>query len=179
MRRHINFEVEEGLIILSGDSRRGLWGNSVILRGGRTVHTGGQLPTTASSHTLLSVSLYTALANIHPKVIFGLCKERPGLKKPRLIVRCTDLSFINALNARAETASVHAREQNPIRAGKNFTSLLTSKRHRFDLTYEHAAIDDCRDCLLLGVWVREHVLDQRRVAGIPPALAPSAVSCVV
>jgi len=148
--RQLDFREVEGLVLLAAHTRRGTWGQSTLLRGCKTFRCGGQLQTVASQHTLLVVALTVALRDIPARDITRLLAERRRLKKPRLIVRCTDKNFIAAMQHLAtgqETGDVPT-----LRAGRNFLGMLLYQISRFTIEYEYAEPQEATDdgCCPLG-----------------------------
>jgi hypothetical protein len=147
------------------------------LRGCKTFRCGGQLQTVASQHTLLVVALTVALRDIPARDITRLLAERRRLKKPRLIVRCTDKNFIAAMQHLAtgqETGDVPT-----LRAGRNFLGMLLYQISRFTIEYEYAEPQEATDVMVVAHWVNQHVHDPKQIEDIPQILRPTSVSVVL
>jgi len=157
----VNFDSQDGLIMVSGD-RRGVWASQVLIKGSKTIRTGGQLPTTASRHTLQLVALTSALRSI-TKADAARITPR-GVSKARLLVTSIDSSFLDALQA-----------ETPLRAGRNFFTIAMQQLARFDLTFA-APEDGDMTVHMLSKWAANHVFPPKN---IPAVLIPSAVSQVI
>ncbi len=156
----IDFDNYEGRVLLAADRRRGVWANETLFRGSRNVRNAGQVPTTASSHTLLTVALTAALRNIHKAAANRLVSTATQkIKKPRLLVASIDATFCDALKVKMK------------RTGQNGPELV-----RFEITLhtgERPAV------LTLKNWSWTAIIDPKTIPTIPPVLLPSAVSTLV
>ncbi len=170
----IDFDNYEGRVLLAADRRRGVWANETLFRGSRNVRNAGQVPTTASSHTLLTVALTAALRNIHKAAANRLVSTATQkIKKPRLLVASIDATFCDALKVKMKRTGQNGPA---FRAGKNFLMALAQQLVRFEITLhtgERPAV------LTLKNWSWTAIIDPKTIPTIPPVLLPSAVSTLV
>lgn len=171
----IDFARYDGAIHLEADRRRGLWATQSLIRGKRTVRNAGQLPTTASAHTLHVVALMAALRDISRAQAAELVRDADivGLVKPRLLVICTDESFCDALQAKIQGQ----RSDKPLRCGKQFLIELARQLARFDVSW--VTDPESNACKTLRNWASKVLLAPSLLSTIPPILLPSVVSAVI
>lgn len=164
----INFRDTEGLVQLAADKRRGVWASQLLLRGARTVRTAGQLPTTASAHSLLTVALLNTLNSISRAQASRLA---PG--KARLVVLSSDAQFVNGLNLLVQNGDAAT-----LRSGKNFLTTLAKKLDRFDVTAMLPDADD-KGVLILGNWLTVNALHPASFGDLPVSIAPNVISQIL
>jgi hypothetical protein len=137
------------------------------------VRTAGQLPTSSTGHTLLTVALLTSLRNITKTQSLELVQTAAvkPISKPRIQVVVRDATFVDALHAK-----IHRQEGQPFRAGRNFLIELARQLARFEISF----VTDAEDLAAhsLKNWAVQHVVDRKLIAQMPPALAPAVVSNV-
>jgi hypothetical protein len=167
----IDLGKHDGFIYIAAEHRTGLWAYQSRITGHRTFRTGGQLPTTASAHSLLVLALLTGLRDISKAQAAELVKKaNAGLTKPRILVTSLDSTFCDALQDKMRG------QQNgkPLRAGKNFLIELARQLARFSVTFE--TDPDSTICYSLKNWAVRSIHDPKAAQRIPASLAPSAVS---
>jgi hypothetical protein len=168
---HVDFDLHEGLILLSADDSRGLWAFQSSIRGSRPSRTAGSLPTSASRHTLLAVGLTAALQSITKKQAAGLVSTaKTSIVKPRLCIVSTDPTFADALQAKMKG---HAGR--PLRTGKNFLIELARNLARFQVTLDTEV--ENYGVAALRRWAAQTIADPK--AYTPDAFAPTAASCLL
>lgn len=164
----INFRDTEGLVQLAADKRRGVWASQLLLRGARTVRTAGQLPTTASAHSLLTVALLNTLNSISRSQVARLASG-----KARLVVLSSDAQFVNGLNLLVQNGDAAI-----LRSGKNFLTTLVKKLDRFDVTAMLPDADD-KGVLILGNWLTVNALHPASFGDLPVSIAPNVISQIL
>ena len=169
----LNPETHELQIIVTADKRKGLWASSLFVRTGRSLRTGGQLPTTASAHTLLLVALTNTLRGISRHQYDALVKHSPdGITKPRVsVVVVGDQTFAPALSG-----LIKGDKSLPMHAGRNWLSIAAQQIARFHLSIETSI--DGRD-LALQSWVSKNLYPIPGFELLPAVLVPSLTSQVV
>jgi hypothetical protein len=132
----------DGGITIAADRRRGLWSYQAFLFGDKrkSSRVAGQLPASASAHTLLSVALTSALRGFSRKRVTDVT----GRERARLLVTVDDHAFIDAMN------QVQGAR---FRAGRNFLGSLKASVSRFDLTFALPSEND-HTCDILHDWTR-------------------------
>lgn len=170
----IDWSTDSGLILLANDHRTGLWANQTVIAKGKTVRTAGQLPSTAHTHTLFSVSLTHALRSITNRQREQIAIN-PG-QKPKIIVSVASHSFVNAVNGILKNEPIETRA--PFRCGGNFKDILFHQLGRFDVEFRRPSMMD-KTLLQLGGWMTATMIDKKTIENIPPALAAKAVSTIV
>jgi hypothetical protein len=172
MSTRIEFIEYDGVIHLGADPTKGIWANQTLLRGSRTIRTGGQLPTEASAHTLHVVALTTALRDITKGQAINLVNRAATIiGKPRIVVVVTDPTFADAL-----TAKIQGQQGKPLRAGKNFLVELARQLARFTVTFQTDPGNT--SSYSLRHWAKKSVHDPKAVQRIPQALAATVASAV-
>jgi hypothetical protein len=169
----LNPDTHDLQIIVTADKRKGLWASSLFVHTGRSLRTGGQLPTTASAHTLLLVALTNTLRGISRNQYQKLVNHLPeGITKPRVsVVVVGDQTFAPALSGLIKgDRSVRCR------AGRNWLTIAAQQIARFSLTIESS--DDKRD-LALQAWVQKNLYPIPGFEQLPAVLVPSLTSQVV
>jgi hypothetical protein len=168
----LDFTKHDVLVLLACDSRKGIWASESYVRNSKTVRNAGQISTTASSHTLQLVALTNALRSISYVRASKLLQSAPqGTTRARVLVTALDTTFVEALEAMTKDNST----SKPLRAGKNFISLLVRQWGRF--TFEIRPLDDGDYTgLTLLNWARRNVVDPKTVANTSAILRPTAVS---
>ena len=155
----------EGLILLGGDKRKGLWASSTILKSSKTVRQAGQLPTSASGHTLELVALASALRSISNSQVSFLMQNAPSsVTKPRLLIMSAD-----------KTRDAVTLAAKPLKAGRNFLSMVAREIGRFELTLQ-TDIGEDQSIANLSIWAHERILSPKTVGSIAQALRPTAIS---
>jgi hypothetical protein len=165
----IDFRETDGLVQLAADKRRGIWGSQLLIRGTRTVRTAGQLPTTASAHSLLTVALLNSLNSISR----GQAAKLAPIGRMRLIVLSSDAQFVNGLNMLVQNV-----DASTLRSGKNFLDILAKKIERFDVK---AMLPDANDkgVLILGNWLSVNALHPASFGDLPVSIAPNIISQIL
>jgi hypothetical protein len=167
----LDLTTHDALIQIAGDSHKGLWASQAFSRTSKfTVRTAGQLPTSASLHTLEIVALTTALRSITKGMAAKLIQ--PGMTKPRILVGTSDASFAGAISG----LLVGDRTAPLLRAGRNFLSIAAYQLARFNVEIRTPETGDTAILVLKG-WAQNHVTDPKVIKHIP-GLEPSAVSQV-
>jgi len=160
------------LLTITADKRRGLWASSVWVNNGKSLRTGGSLPTTASAHTLLLLALTNTLRSVSRNQYQSIQRTLPeGITKPRVkVIVAGDNTFAPAL---AEL--IKGDRTAKLKAGRNFLSIAAQQVARFSIDLENS--DDPRD-LALKVWVTKSLYPAQDFEILPAALIPSVVSAV-
>jgi hypothetical protein len=167
----VDFATRDAGIILAADNKTGLWAFSKITNRLRTIRNGGQLPTEASRHMLLTTALTVALTSYTKSNIDHMMYNAPhGVEKPRVIVLTLDSTFGPAVQGMLAESTTSPR----LRAGRNLISVLKQQMKRFDVEFYADARD--KDAFILSAWVKETLIDPKVLKRIPPALLPTAVS---
>ena len=170
---------QEGLILLASDRRKGIWVSQSIFKKCNTVRQGGQLPTSASAHTLELVALCTALRSVTKSQACFLTQNAPcTVTKPRLLIVSADPTFADALRAMMTRDAV-TLATSPIKAGRNFLSMAAHQLARFEVTLQTDTTQDDKSILVLRSWADQHIFSPTMMANIPPSLCPTAVSQVL
>jgi hypothetical protein len=169
----LNPDTHDLQIIVTADKRKGLWASSLFVHTGRSLRTGGQLPTTASAHTLLLVALTNTLRGISRNQYQKLVNHLPeGITKPRVsVVVVGDQTFAPALSG-----LIKGDRSLPMHAGRNWLSIAAKEIARFSLTIETSV--DGRD-LALQSWVQKNIFPFKELESLPAVLVPSLTSQVV
>lgn len=166
----IDFKQHDGLLLLASDKRRGIWGSQLLTRGARTVRTAGQIPTTASAHSLLTVALLNTLNGISRG---QAAKLAPQGSKMRLVIASSDVEFVAGLDLLVQGSNALK-----LRAGKNFIATLVKKLARFDVK---AMVPDAGDkgVFILGNWLSVNALHPASFDDLPQSLAPNVISQIL
>lgn len=160
---------------MGGDKRKGLWASSTILKSSKTVRQAGQLPTSASGHTLELVALASALRSISNSQVSFLMQNAPSsVTKPRLLIMSADKTFSDALRAMMTRDAVTLAAK-PLKAGRNFLSMVAREIGRFELTLQ-TDIGEDQSIANLSIWAHERILSPKTVGSIAQALRPTAIS---
>jgi hypothetical protein len=170
MRQYDFLKGYDGRVLITFNKRTGMWAAEVVTTLGRNTRTAGELPSEASSHTLLSVALTTSLQSI-TKSSARFIAERAGTPKPRILVVSANETFLIALEAKMKgDKEVMARRT--LKTGKQFLKILAYQLARFSITFETAqrGFESER---ILREWMHRHLI---RLSDVPPSLAPSVVS---
>jgi hypothetical protein len=171
----IDMNFYDGIILIAGDRKRGVWSQQTLARGTKTTRAAGQLPTSASIHTLQVVAVANALRSITRSDISRLTGGAP--RKARLVVASDHASFIEAIQS-AIKGDKDTLATNPLRAGKNFLGQLAQQIARFEITWQTPELGD-HTLKMLKDWSTRAVVDPKSVAAIPAILMPTAVSAVL
>ena len=137
----------------------------------------GQLPTSASAHTLELVALSTALRSVTKAQAGYLGQNAPSTKR-RILAITADPTFADALRAMMTRDAVTLVTK-PLKAGRNFLSMAAYQLARFDVTLQTDATQEDKSILTLKTWAHSHIFSPKMLASIPPALCPTAVSQVI
>jgi len=162
---------QQGQIMLVADKRKGLHASSTIhLAAMKSLRVAGQLPTTASQHTLLVVALVTALRMITKAQAEKMISRNGKLTKPRLQVVVPDASFADAIQRVGQTDAPR------LRAGKNFLGILGKQLKRFDIDFVTVSGDDLKPLFGLLSFAQQSIVAPKLLAEIEVSLAPRAAS---
>lgn len=179
MRIRFDVNTQDGMILLANDRRKGIWVSQSIFKKCNTVRQGGQMPTSASAHTLELVALSTALRSVTKSQASFLTLNAPStVTKPRVLVVTADLTFADALRAMMTRDAVTLATK-PLKAGRNFLSMAAYQLARFEVTLQTDITQDDKSILILRSWADQHIFAPTMVANIPPSLCPTAVSQVL
>jgi GMP synthase PP-ATPase subunit len=154
-------------IQIDADKRKGVWANLTYGTTSKPLRNAGQLPTTASNHTLLVVALTTGLMNISRTQHGRITAKLNG--KPRLNVVTRDENFYSALTGIVTLD----KKAPPLKAGRNFVSTFFRNLARFAVS---VTLDTDPTNLALIGWAQKTVVEAKQVANIPATFAASAVS---
>jgi hypothetical protein len=171
-----NFETHDGSVTLAFDRRKGIWAYSLFTKTARAIRTAGQISTEASAHTLQAIALTAALRSI-TRAQANRLAQFAKLKKPRLVITSLDRDFLEALQAKMRNDK-DVMAVNPLRASKQFLTVLAQQLSRFDLTFETPEDGDVLNSVLQN-WAVNHLVDKKLVKNLPPALSPSLISQMV
>jgi hypothetical protein len=164
----------EGRIFLVADRRRGLWAAETSMRGKPRIRHAGQLPSTATAHSLLVVGLIASLRTISRAEVEALMSRVDDrVKKPRILVVSNDTTFGEALDEK-----ISGRNRKVLRMGTQFGRELARQVVRFDLTFDTAEVDtvDGRPILTLRRWARSVIPDPKSVNSLFPVAASTVVT---
>ena len=175
----LDFGKYEGSVLLTSNRHIGIWAAAHFTRGSKSTRQAGQLPTTASAHSLELVALASSLRSITNGQAAKLMQDAPrGVTKPRILVVTADPTFADALLAKMknDTATLATK---PLKAGRNFLFEAARQLARFDLTFETSLETDDKSILALKHWAQLNVHSPKAIRGIPASLVPSAVSQIL
>src|SRR5258708_519683 len=165
----------DGQILIAHDNRRGIVAYELGLktRGGikklnRTVLT---LPTTSHAHTLQLFGLTAALRSITN----AMRGELPNAyrARPRIVVKTSDESFLDALAVYLNPATTTATDAKPLRAGRQFKDVAAKVLSKFALTVE---TETDNSPLVLRQWAGQNVPDPTGIDNANRIFAPVALS---
>jgi hypothetical protein len=170
----IDLSMHDGELTVVADKHRGIWASQTFLRASKTVRAGGQLPTTASAHTLLVAGLTATLLDISKFDVKRILEisNRPT-SKPRLVISTANKSFANALAAMIKNDKA-TRAEKPLRTGKNFLRELARQLARFDVTFRTIGDEESVD-VNLRRWAKSRLRDPKMLGTIPPILTATVV----
>lgn len=170
----LNQETHDILVTITADKRRGLWASSLYVNKGKSIRTGGTLPTGSSEHTLLLLALTNTLRGIAKIQYQNLVERLPsGIVKPRVRVIVAGVkTFAPALAGLIGGD----RTATKLRAGRNFLSIAAKQIARFAVDLETSG--DPRN-LALQDWARKSLYPTPDFDSLPSALVPSLTSQVV
>jgi hypothetical protein len=172
-----NEATHDGMILLASDRRKGLWSSQSIFKSSKTIRQGGQLPTTASAHTLELVALATALRWVTKAQASFLVEKAPSdVTKPRVLVVTADPTFADALRAML-TRDAQTLATKPLKVGRNFLAMAAQQLARFDVTFQTDATQVDKSILTLRNWADQHVFAPKMIAAL--ALCPTNASEVL
>ena len=142
---------------------------SFCFRGARTVRTAGQMPTTATAHSLLTVALLNTLNSISRGQAYKLSPNG----KMRLVIASSDAEFVNGLNFLVQNGDAAT-----LRSGKNFLNTLAKKLDRFDVKAMLPDADD-KGVLILANWLSVNALHPASFGDLPVSIAPNVISQIL
>ena len=171
----INYKEHDAVILLASDKKRGTWANQLVSQTARTVRNAASMPTSASAHTLLVVSLSSALRGISKSQALKLTGGEN--RKPRIVVSCDDKTFMPALDALRKNHKVEIAST-PLRAGRNFLKMLAFNMARYELTFRELEAGDYTVASLRD-WSIKSVVDPKSVDVSNLILTATASSQVV
>jgi protoheme ferro-lyase len=174
-----NESTQDGMILLASDRRKGIWASQSNLKFAKTVRQAGQLPTSASAHTLQLVALSTALRSCtKSQASFLVEKAQCNVTKPRILVVTADPTFADALRAMM-TRDAATLTTKPLKAGRNFLSMAAQQLARFELTLQTDSKQNDKSIIVLRSWADQHVFSPTMMANMSPSLCPVAASQVL
>jgi hypothetical protein len=171
----IDYNEHDGVILLASDKKRGIWANQLVSQTARTTRNAGSTSTSASTHSLLTISLASALRGISKGQALKLTKGEN--RKPRIVVTCDDKTFMPALEALRQNDKA-AVALTPLRAGRNFLKMLAFNMARYELTFRELEAGDYTVASLRD-WSIKSVVDPKSVDASNLILTPTASSQVV
>jgi len=161
----------DGVVLVGARRAKGLWANQLQLLRSPVVRNGGRLNSSeATNHSLLSMALVSALRNISSKMAADLISRRhDGRKKPVLLIKSTDTTFLPALEA------LIRRQQGPqLRAIRSLHRPLAHQVSRFLLVCE---TEHNPAALALIEWTEHNTLRPSDISDVAPVvLLPTAVN---
>lgn len=143
------------------------------------IRTGGQLPTTASAHTLLVAGLTATLMDVSKTDVARILDMSGNtITRPRIIIGVKNSSFADALRGMMKNDQA-IKAAMPLRCGRNFLRELARQLARFEIMLASIDAEDDMAAINLRRWVRARLPDPKLYATIPPALSAAVVGCVV
>jgi len=162
--------VDDVIVKVVGNRKTGLWGSTTLRRGTGERRTAGRLNTHSTNHTLQTVALVTSLKAISRNDVTRLL-QGSDKAKPRLVIAAQDATFVDAL----QQFIGQKVATKPIRAAKGLHDVLRRQLDRFDVTVRSPENTDF-SIMGLYAWAAKTVLSPIQLDGIPPSLAPLAIS---